>query len=357
MKKLFIINSLSNGGAERVVSELAEYIAHDNQVFVIVLFKANNNKYQIDNATIISLFEKQHKGIKKYLFLPYIVKLLDKEIENILEDEDNFVITAHLPFPHIVSKFSKFSTNIYRVIHTVYSKKIAIKLKSKLFLKYLYNNTDIITVSKGVEEELLHLFNIKPKSIQTIYNPLEVEKIFNLAISSCDTDRSYLIAVGRLTKIKRFDYLIEFYHKYKLYNDNNLYILGVGDEYNSLQVKIKELKMERYIKLLGWQDNPYKWIKNAKLLILTSDHEAFPMVLLESLILNTPVVSVDCNYGPREILTGELSNFLVPIGNDELLYEKIKLALNNYPNIRKEYTYPYYIEVIANKYLALGEQK
>ncbi|HEY7774060.1 MAG TPA: glycosyltransferase, partial [Marinagarivorans sp.] len=73
----------------------------------------------------------------------------------------------------------------------------------------------------------------------------------------------------------------------------------------------------------GFKKNPYPWIKHAKGLVLSSDFEGFPTVLLEALALGVNVISSDCNFGPREILTGELAQWLVPPGDADALATKM----------------------------------
>ncbi len=93
-------------------------------------------------------------------------------------------------------------------------------------------------------------------------------------------------------------------------SDVKLLILA---KYNTkLKDMIRERGLDDKVVILGFQQNPYKYIKNAKLLVLSSDREGLPTVVIESLILKTPVVSTDCPTGPREILIDDLSKWLVP---------------------------------------------
>ena len=81
--------------------------------------------------------------------------------------------------------------------------------------------------------------------------------------------------------------------------------------------------------LLGFNKNPYAWMKHAKLLVLSSDYEGFGMVLVEALALNTPVVSTDCHHGPNEILTDDLEQWLlVPTNEPELLAQALDKNLS-----------------------------
>ncbi len=94
-------------------------------------------------------------------------------------------------------------------------------------------------------------------------------------------------------------------------------------------------------------------MKNAKLLILSSEREGLPTVLIESLILGTPVVSTDCHSGPNEILTGELSSYLAKVNDPEDLSQKIALALKEYPKIESSYTDKFCKETVFDNYVSL----
>lgn len=81
--------------------------------------------------------------------------------------------------------------------------------------------------------------------------------------------------------------------------------------------------------LPGFQNNPYCWMKHARLLVLSSDYEGIPSVVVEALICGAPVVSTDCPSGPNEIMTVELARWLVPQGNSDLLARKTDEALQS----------------------------
>ncbi|WP_455218127.1 glycosyltransferase, partial [Kaarinaea lacus] len=101
----------------------------------------------------------------------------------------------------------------------------------------------------------------------------------------------------------------------------------------------------------GFQSNPYPWIKNASLVVISSDYEGLSNVLIEALILGTPVVSTAHISGPREVMTGELSQFLSETGDAQGLAENIKKALDHYPDIPEAIVQPFNVETIAQQYL------
>ena len=113
-----------------------------------------------------------------------------------------------------------------------------------------------------------------------------------------------------------------------LYKEYKLLFCGIGELEDRIKKQVKNFGIQDQVIFLGWQANVYKWIKNSEILISTSDYEAFPMNLIEAFACHTKVVSSDCDFGPREILLGEYSKYLVKTDD---INDYINDALNTYP--------------------------
>ncbi|MEO1958274.1 MAG: glycosyltransferase [Nautiliaceae bacterium] len=220
-------------------------------------------------------------------------------------------------------------------------------LKQKLKFKRIYENKRVVFLNNCFKDEFLKKFKI-PVTYKIIPNPFDFKEIKKRACEF-DVKGDYILGVGRLTKDKNFDYLIKAYAKGNF--SKELWLLGDGEERINLKKLVEKLNLKDKVKFLGWQDNPYPYIKNASLLVHPSKFESFGNVLVEALILNTPVIATDVKCGPREILIDKLSNFLVPLNKDLFLADKIKEALNSYPKIKKEYLEKYKFENVGKKYL------
>lgn len=354
MRKAFIINSLSNGGAERVVTNLANELSKDGHDVHVILLK-DKIDYKIESNIKVHKIQSGNGKFKKLLYFKKTRLLLFEKIKEI-EQEFGVIdlITVHLPFPHFLFESKEFEKKTYYAIHTVYSKKFTkFKPVFKRVLGKLYNKKKLISVSQGVANELTGFWGIKPSDNIVIHNPVDIKEIKSKANEEIVHIDKYIIAVGRLVKLKRFDFLMDAFNKSGKYKDYKLVILGDGPEKNNLLMKSKDMGISEKVIFAGWQDNPYAWMKNADLFVLSSEYEAFPMVLIEALACDTPIVSVDCNYGPREILVDELADFLVPVGNTDILAAKINQALEDYPIISDKYTARFKIENIINQYLEL----
>ncbi|MCL1124410.1 glycosyltransferase [Shewanella surugensis] len=214
---------------------------------------------------------------------------------------------------------------------------------------------NIITVSNGIADELKNTTWLKPKSVQAIYNPFKIDTI--LAKSKLEIDEipvePYMIHIGRVTRQKRLDILFQ---TIKLMPNAPKLVLLTNRPKRALKLAEKYGVADRII-TPGFQENPYAWIARAQIMLLSSDFEGLPTVLIESLICKTPVVSTDCPHGPNEILTGKLSQYLVPRREPKLLAEKALVCLQSLPDVSQAVILEKVkSDYIANQYLALCEK-
>ena len=119
--------------------------------------------------------------------------------------------------------------------------------------------------------------------------------------------------------------------------EENLVIVGDGPDLELLEEYIKKLKLEQRVFFLGRKNNPYVWIDNCKLFVLSTKFEGFGLVLTESMILNKKVISSNCLVGPKEILENGKYGKLFEIGNVEELSEKILITLGEKEKETEEY--------------------
>lgn len=209
----------------------------------------------------------------------------------------------------------------------------------------------LICVSQGVTEGITKHQRIKPAKMSVIYNTFDIAniEIQKNAYSPSMQNKDYIIHVGRFCKEKRYDVLFEALKKLP---DTTLVLLA---KHPKKALKLAQnYGISEQIVAVDFQENPFPWVANAKLLVLSSDTEGLPMVLIESLICGTPVVSTDCDYGPREILTGELAAYLSPINDADALANNIRSALTTYPDTHQaEILKKVAPDTIAQAYLAL----
>jgi glycosyltransferase involved in cell wall biosynthesis len=250
--------------------------------------------------------------------------------------------------------------NVHFVIHNSVNAELT-RQKKLGPLSYFYlkkskqnlNSKSLICVSKGVENEIVQGNLIKPSAIATIYNPFDLKKINEQASKPNNNipDSPYIIHVGRLAKQKRHDILFKAFAKL---DKKYTLVLLCNKPAKALKLAQQYGITEQLI-VPGFEQNPYNWILHAKALVLSSDFEGLPTVLIEALAVGTPVVSTDCTFGPSEILTGELSKYLVPVQQSEQLAKAIEQVLADKPNVvNADILQQVNAQRVAKQYLALA---
>ncbi len=197
----------------------------------------------------------------------------------------------------------------------------------KLSMQYMYNKADIIlTNSNGNKVDLIEHIGVS-KNIDVIYNPVSIVNKVEIE----DRDKKRIITIGRFDKQKAQHYLLQSFSKVKeQIEEVELIIIGKGEREEELKSLVKELKIENDVKFLGWQDNPFYWLQNSDVFVLTSLWEGMPNVVIESMACNCPVISFDCPSGPNEIINKPNENgILVEIGDVKQLTEEIVKVLKD----------------------------
>jgi len=353
------------------VLSLAKILSNLNcKVDVIAFNNPQNNFQTIDDCNfdihVIGYKKNQTSGKKVKRITKYLQSIQNaKHLKNkMTEIGGNFdLIVSNMYLANITCKRLNMP-NTYYCIHSVLSSVIAnyydhkwnlfsfAQKKIYLFLVgKLYKDQNLITVSDGIKKDLANL-GIQSKSVQTIYNPIDFDEIREKSDQYPIEEKNYIIHIGRFSKEKRHDVLIKAYKK----SNVSQKLLLLGDENNDIgeQTKqlVKDLELEGKVIFKGFKSNPFPYIKSAKALILSSDHEGFGMVLAEALILKTPVVSTDCT-GPNEILSNELKSFLSPVRDIDALAKNIKRIVSNPVKIHKKHFDKFNAEKSVKQYLAL----
>lgn len=200
---------------------------------------------------------------------------------------------------------------------------------------FLYRKADqLVVVSEGVLEDYRKYLRSWCPPASVVYNPVFSET--KLESSVCErlnsTDARYnkpfVLGVGRLTRAKGFDLLIDAFSKLANHIDHNLLILGEGEEREALELKIQNYGLTKRVCLKGFVANPYPYFQDTAVFVLSSYWEGFGVVLVEALACGTPVISTDCHSGPREVLAGGEFGRLVPVNDADALAEAIKDQLS-----------------------------
>ncbi len=219
----------------------------------------------------------------------------------------------------------------------------------------------MIAVSEGVKQDTLNVSGIDPGRIEVVRNPVLTPRLLELARQPAphpwfnNPDIPVILGVGRLTVQKDFSTLIRAFARLRSTRPCRLIILGDGRQEAKLLALAKELEISDDLQLPGFSDNPYAYMVNAALFVLSSRWEGSPNVLTEAMALGTPVVSTNCPSGPDEILDGGRYGPLVPVGDWQALAQAMLQVLNHPPSSDslRDAVREYEVETSATHYLKI----
>ncbi len=234
--------------------------------------------------------------------------------------------------------------------------------KNKILMSYKWADL-IICNSQKIREDVISLTKAASEKVVVLNNPTVTNEIFQLADTPpavpipLAPDEKAIVAIGRLARQKAFDVLINAFALVTTCIPARLVIVGSGKEHDSLIQLARTLKIEERVHLVGFQKNPFPYLKLASLFVLSSTWEGSPNVLIEALALGVPSVATDCPTGPREILREGRFGRLVSVGDVKSMAEAMLETLKSPPppSFLKRAAEPYWAETATVAYLkAMG---
>lgn len=346
MRLAILIYSLTGGGAERVVSYLIAY-CYENNIDVELILMNTSIEFELPQDLSVHYIDKSksnEKGVLKAFKIPILAYKYSKLVKELN-------ITHSLSFltrPSLINILASKLTNYkYKVVinersfpSLQYSYKGFQSTFNKTLIRTLYKKSDlIISNSYGNAKDLINNFEVSPSKIKVIQNPIDLQKIdtINARDLFFDSQIFNMISVGRLDEGKNHQLLINAIHQ--IQNPAmRLYIFGFGDLQQELEGIIDQLQLKDQVILMGFNPNPYQFLKAADLFVFGSNHEGFPNVLLEAMACGLPILSTNCQSGPSEIMELKTEKndlmitdygILVPIKNVNLMVKGMNYFINN----------------------------
>jgi glycosyltransferase involved in cell wall biosynthesis len=334
MKKiLFITKSEMMGGIEKVLLELVSSLNRTKYEVTVMTGEINDELKTNLPADVQyrSLFKKRFRGLDRILvhFPPSILHKI------FVKNKYDVEISFQEGYPtKIISGANKDTKKVCWFHNDPYYYDFNLPFfRNKKVLKVNLESFDeIVSVSSFIAKGYKKYMNLN-KEISVIYNSIDVQKVTELSKETIndltiDEDVFRICYVGRLSEEKRVDMLVEgIISLKKLYKNIELIIIGDGHKFSEISNRVITEKAQGYIKLLGYKENPYPYIKSSSLLVCSSITESFCLVVAEALALGVPVLSTKCG-GPEELLENGNIGMLVENNLDSLVLG-IKEMVNN----------------------------
>ena len=339
-RALFVINSLTGGGAERVMCTLLSHSEPERAEFDISLAVLDDEAAGNVPPDWVDVhqFDCRFSMARSFLAMRKLYAELKPDVSLSFLTRANLVTALIAPTPCVISERAHTSHHLGKGLRGAVSRAMVRSLYPRA--------AKIIAVSDGVERDLRSNFAIPASKLISIPNPVDAEGIREKAKqgSSVAIGGPFIMSAGRLVAVKNFAMLIRAFAMAG--SNRKLVIAGEGEERGALESLARELGVGDRVILPGFVANPYPLMARADIFVLSSNSEGYPNALIEGMAVGRPVISTNCNSGPSEILaekprsaisglTFAEHGVLTPVGDAEAMAEAIR-ALDD-PRRRGEY--------------------
>ncbi|WP_445621077.1 glycosyltransferase [Kushneria sp. Sum13] len=381
MRTLIVVRSLKMGGMERVAVNLADAFADEGHESHLLVFRRRKQGLSPANPAV----KTHHFPLRWWLRLTGIglfIELVSRLLLNPLIRRSHFVWTGYLGgylfkvwLKYFERRHGRLDRIIFRgigsfeMVWTFHDERARFVLENtlpqdvnarqyQLFSRCLFHKKHLVAVSGGVKasiEESQAVWKFTPASVSVIVNPCPIKQIRHLMDEECPDipEGNFIVNVARLVPQKDQALLLRAYAISNL--QEKLVMVGSGPLESDLKRLACELGIEGRVIFAGNKNNPYPFMKHARLLVLSSRVEGMGIVLFEALACGTPVVSVDCRGGIREILKGELEDSIAA-RNETALAEKLKEKVSgDKPTIREVWLKDFLPAQVVRRFLAPGD--
>lgn len=334
MTYIFVMLNFITGGAQTVFYNIASTC--NKNIVLIPVFEEYDEKLLKklpDNVTLINTGIKTNSLMTSYKDFPKIVKEAFK-IKKMLKKHSPYVaINFNDNFASLLFTYILSGKDAITWLHCRPQTLLMSRTK-KLYLSLMNRFDKIVFICKSQ----MNLF-YRVEGTSKVTNPervvctnyLNLDEILKKNQEDLEYHGKFFFSAARLDESsKDFETLLKAYGSLpiEVKNDYKMIIAGEGPDRKSVESRIRSLKLEDHVILLGNIENPNKWMSKSTLYIHSSKHEGYPMVLLEALACQANVISSNCEVGPAEILGDGKFGELFAVGNVNELRDCILKALN-----------------------------
>jgi len=342
IKLLFIIPSLAGGGAERTLINLLNKIDYDSfDVDLVCVLGKGPYLTQVPSKVNLIVLTKNEFWLKiitkihqKFNFIQVFKPMMIPISERHYDVGISFLDSVYTDLLYAGTQFGRRFT----WVHASYKSYINFYkfYRNENYRKRLIRNRfskldGFVFVSHDSMAEFIELFGEYP-NMQVIYNPVDKLGIIKKSehpVDLSDYNHTFnFVALGSLIPVKGYDLLLDAIRILSTGNQNfKVHILGSGYLEKELKVRANKLRINEFVNFLGFQSNPYPYLKAADAFIMTSISEALPMALCEAMVLHKPVIVTNCS-GCREIVDNGVYGLMAD-QNPDAVAEKMKLFLTD----------------------------
>ncbi len=360
MKMTLVISSLNAGGAERVLSILANAWAEQGHEVTIITFEVPHYKsfYPLSPKVTLYNLDLLNRGTKNSLVKAFKVLRRFRILRKTIKDQKADCIISFMDTVNILTILSTIGLKVPVIIsERVDPHHHSIGLFKDFLRKWTYPLAHHIVVQTT---QVKNYFSKKLHNIISII-PNPVSKPSNdLQETAIDFENKQIIAIGRLDPQKGHDLLLQaFSMVHKQHSDWELVVWGEGDERKALEALRDRLELKAHVQFPGLTKNVYQALSKGSLFVLASRYEGFPNSLCEAMATGLPVVAFDCGSGPIDIIRHEIDGLLVPAQNVAFLADAMLKLIQNvelrkqYGNSAKEITDRFSLSNILDKWNAV----
>lgn len=325
----FFIPDLTLGGAEQVTVNIVNGLAeHGYDVELLVSRRTGSLQSRLeDDVSVVELPPSNTSVFGVAAHVPGLARYLHRERP--------VALFSHLARVSVVClathRVCGTDTAVIPTHHKSYGITTDHSIKNRIVqgvVPYLYPSaTRIIAVSEGVADSIVEHTSLDRRDISVLHNPVHVDEVRERSRQPLehewldDESIEVVLFVGRIEEQKNLTAWLRAFERIHERDPNTrAIIVGKGSRQQSVSEFAERLGIDHVVSIPGYVENPYAYMRNASVFLLSSRFEGLPTVLIEALACGCPVVATDCPSGPREILADGEYGTLAPVGDiDELV--------------------------------------